>query len=397
MRIKTQILLVALAAAALMAGVAYSYRQRSAIGTPPSSAQREPGNAPAVPVVRVVRADLADTLSLSGEFRPFQEVNVYAKVSGYVKQMKVDVGDRVKAGQVLAVLEIPELQDELLRATASVEKARQEVERAKAAYDEAHLTYTRLAEVIEQQPNLVAQQEVDLARARDQAGRANWVAAQSAVREAQASRARYDTMIAYSTITAPFAGVITKRYSDTGALVGAGTASSTQVLVRLSQLDPLRLVLPVPASAVPKVREGAAVQIAVQATGEVLSGTVSRTSGEVSTTTRTMHVEVDVPNADSHLAPGMYVTATLTQEVRKGALAIPVDTAPNRKDGAATLYVVDAQQRLGERRVTFGLETATQLEVTSGLAENDMVVSGRGQFQAGQLVVPKLVAQRDGQ
>jgi len=341
----------------------------------------------------VMRADLSEELALSAEFRPFQEVNVYAKVNGYVRQMKVDVGQRVKAGDVLAILEVPELQDELQRATAAVERANQDVARTKASYDDAHLTYTRLSEVVKQQPNLVAQQDIDEAHARDETAKASWVAAQSAVREAIAGRAKYTTMIAYSRITAPFAGVITKRYADTGSLVGAGTASSSQALVRLSQLDPLRLVLPVPESAVPRVRDGAAVEVQVQATKETITAKVSRASGEVATSTRTMHVEVDVPNPDLRLAPGMYATATLVQESRKNTLAIPIEAAPSRKGDAATVYVLNRDHKIEERQIKVGLETPTQLEVKSGVEENELVlIGGRGQYQPGQMAAPKLLA-----
>jgi RND family efflux transporter MFP subunit len=378
---------------AVATGAAAIYSQLNGGKSARNNAPAAAGGVPIVGVVPVSRADLSEELALSAEFRPFQEVNVYAKVNGYVRQMKVDVGDRVKAGDVLAVLEIPELQDDLQRASAAVERANQEVVRAKASHDDAHLTYTRLSEVLKEQPNLVAQQDIDESHARDETTKASWIAAQSAVREAIANRSKYTTMIAYSRITAPFAGVITKRYADTGSLVGAGTASSSQALVRVSQLDPLRLVLPVPESAVPKVRDGASVEVQVQATKETIAAKVSRTSGEVATSTRTMHVEVDVPNRDLRLAPGMYATATLVQETRKNVLSIPVETAPNRKGEFAAVYVLNRDHKIEERQVKVGLETATQLEVKSGVEENELVmVGGRGQYQPGQMAAPKLLA-----
>lgn len=347
-----------------------------------------------VAVVQVKRTDLENTLTLSAEFRPFQEVNVYAKVSGYVREMHVDVGARVKAGDVLAVLEVPELQDDLQSASAAVERARQEAARAKAAYEDAHLTYERLAQVIKEQPNLIAQQDIDQASSKDQVLKAAWDAAESAVREASAHRAKYATLIGYSKITAPFDGIITQRFADTGSLVGAGTSSSGQALVRLSQLDPLRLVLPVPASVAPKIRDGAPIDVHVQATNETISGTVSRSSGEVSTATRTMHVEVDVRNPQSRLAPGMYATATLVQDAQKNVLSIPIEAAPNRKGDTALVYVLDSQHKIEERRVVIGMETETRLEVSSGVAENELVLlGGRGQYQPGQIATPKLVSQ----
>jgi RND family efflux transporter MFP subunit len=344
-------------------------------------------------VAAVTRADLLDSIEVSAEFRPYQEVNVYARAAGYVRQMKVDIGDQVKAGALLAVLEIPELEDDVRRAVATVERSKQEVERARASYDDAHSTYARLAEVIRQQPNLVAEQEVDQARARDNAAKASLDAAQSAVREAEANREKYSTMAAYSHITAPFPGVVTKRYADTGSLVGAGTNSSSQALVRLSQLDPLRLVLPVPESAVPKIHAGAPVDVMVQATGQTLRVAVSRVSGEVATDTRTMHIEVDVPNPTLALAPGMYTSAVLVLDSRKQVLSIPIEAVPDRKGGTANVHVLDENHRVRKREVTLGLETASRIEVTAGLRENDLVLlGGRGQYQPGDSVEPRIAA-----
>jgi len=347
-----------------------------------------------VSVAPVRREDLANELKLSAEFLPFQEISVYARVAGYVRQMKVDVGDRVKAGDVLAVLEIPELDIDLQRAVAATERAEQEVIRAKAAYDEAHVRFERLSEVLKQQPNLIAQQEIDEARARDETLRASWIAARSAEHEANASQARYKTMVAYSRITAPFPGVVTKRYADTGSLVGAGTGSGSQALVRLSQVDPLRLTLPVPESAAAKIKDGIPLQILIQSTGQSLSAKIARSSGRIATETRTMQVEVDVPNPGLTLAPGMYATAILELEVRKNALSIPVDSLQQREGNAAGLLVLNKMHKIEARKIETGLETPTRIEAVSGLDEGDLVVlGGRGRYQPGQSAEPRLLAE----
>lgn len=378
----------------MAAGAAAIYLNRGPTEPRAHDSRDAPASVPLVAVTPVVRADLTDTLTLAAEFRPFQEVNVHARVAGYVQQMRVDVGDRVKAGDVLAVLEIPELEDDLRRATAAVERAKQEVVRAKASYEEAHLSYGRLSDVLKQQPNLVAQQDIDQAHAKDETLKASWDAAQHAVREAVANRDKYATMVAYSRITAPFGGVVTKRYADTGSLVGAGTSSSGQAVVRLSQLDPLRLILPVPESAVPKIRVGMPVQVLVQSTQETLATTVTRISGEVATDTRTMHIEVDVPNPRLTLAPGMYASAALVQESSRQALLVPIEAAPDRKGNTGLIYVLNQQHKIEERQITVGMETATQLEVKSGVEENELVLlGGRGQYQPGQTATPKLIAQ----
>lgn len=373
----------------VMAAVVYV---RHGTGTPVSEAAG-PHAITLVSVTTSRREDLVDELKLSAEFLPFQEINLYARVAGYVRQMRVDVGDRVRTGAVIAVLEIPELDNDLQRSAAATERAIQDVVRAKAAYDEAHLSFERLSEVLKQQPNLIAQQEIDQAKARDDTLRASWIAAQSAQREARANQAKYTTMVAYSRITAPFNGVVTKRYADTGSLVGAGTGSGSQALVRLSQVDPLRLILPVPESAVSKVKIGTPVEIAIQSSKQALSGVVTRTSGRISTETRTMHVEVDVPNPALTLAPGMYATATLELENRKQAISVPIESLQERNDTDASVLILGKERKIEERKIVTGMETPTRIEVVSGLSEGEMVVlGGRGRYQPGQAAEPKVVS-----
>jgi len=393
-RRRTLLVSAALLGALLLAGMATLYLQHGSTALLSRNAKAAAQPVTVVSVALARREDLAVGLNLSAEFLPFQEINVYARVAGYVRQMKVDVGDRVKQGDVIAILEIPELDNDLQRAAAQTERAVQEVIRAKAAYDEAHVVFERLSQVIKQQPNLIAQQEIDQARARDDTLHASWSAAQSAEREARAGQAKYTAMVAYSRITAPFAGVVTKRYADTGSLVGAGTGSGSQALIRLSQVDPLRLVLPVPESAVSKVHPGTAVEILIQSTRQSLSAVVARTSGRVSTETRTMHVELDIPNPSLALAPGMYATAMLNLETRSQTLAIPLEALQEREDAAATVLVLGKQHRIEQRKITTGLETPTRVEVLSGLTEGDMVVLGaRGRYQPGDSAEPRLAAE----
>lgn len=385
-----RVLSIAIVLTTLIVGGAIAY-VRHGTGTPVAAAGIR-----VIPLVSVTlsrREDLADQLKLAAEFLPFQEISVYARVAGYVRQMRVDVGDRVHTGDVIAILEIPELDNDLQRAAAATERATQEVLRAKATYDDAHLSFERLSEVLKQQPNLIAQQEIDQAKARDDTLRASWIAAQSAEREARANQAKYTTMVAYSRITAPFSGVVTKRYADTGSLMGAGTGSG-QALVRLSQVDPLRLILPVPESAVSKVRVGTPVQISIQSSKQVLSAVITRTSGRIATETRTMHVEVDVPNPGLTMAPGMYATATLELENRKQAISIPVESLQEKNDAAANIFVLGKEHKIEERRIKTGMETPTRIEVVSGLNEDEMVVlGGRGRYQPGQFAEPKLVTE----
>jgi len=360
-----------------------------------------------VAVTLVERHNLASELELSAEFHPFQEIDLHAKVSGYLKSISVDVGDQVRQGQLLAVLEVPEMDQDLALATAVVNRATAEVQRAKGELLRAEatlrireLSHDRLAAVAKARPNLIAQQEIDdaaarvsEARAQLAASRAALAASQEQVRGVAASQKRTNTMLAYTRITAPFSGVITQRRGDPGALVQAGTASQTQAMpvVRLSQVDHLRLVLPVPESIVPRIRTGAPVEVRVDALNRVIQGRIARTNGRLDPATRTMETEVDIPNPDYDIKPGMFGTALLRLDSRKDVLAVPVQ-AVSSKGGFSTALVVAGGNRLEERRLKTGLETPDLIEVTANLREGELVVIGsRGNLKSGARVTPKRI------
>ena len=227
-------------------------------GGPPGDA----ANVPVAAVVKVTRGNIADNLEIASEFQPFQEVDVYAKDTGYIQKLYVDYGTHVKQGQILAVLEIPELQQQLQqdqesirRSNQELTRAREELNRAQSAYNVAHLTYTRLADVQKSRPELVAQQEIDVAKGKDleadadvSAQKAALAAAEDALVAAKAALGKDQAMFDYARMTAPFDGVITQIYAYTGALLPAGTSSNKgdSALCRLSQNSLLRLVIPVP-------------------------------------------------------------------------------------------------------------------------------------------------------
>ena len=361
-----------------------------------------PVEAPTVAVVKTSVQNLSHALVLTAEFKPFQEIDVMAKVAGYVKKIYVDVGDRVGTGQLLATLEIPEMGDDITRAQASVERsgsevarARDEVQRAESAHQMTHVAYQRIFTVSKNRPGLVAQQEIDDAHGRDLVSEAQVAAAKSSLESAiqqvnmnKADQGRTKTMFEYTRVTAPFAGVITKRYADTGSMIQAGTASQTQAmpLVRLSQNSLLRLILPVPESAVPRVHVGQQVEVRVPTLNRNFQGKVARFAEKVQSSSRTMETEVDVPNPSLLLIPGMYAEVNLTMEQRDGALAIPLGATSESK-----VMVVNAQNQIEIRKVELGIETANFVEVRSGLQEDELVVIGNtGALQAGQQVRPKL-------
>ena len=344
-----------------------------------------------VAVSKVSRTDLTQSVDFDAEFRPYQEIEVHAKVAGFVKEMKVDIGDRVEAGQLLATLEVPELEDDMAHARAMEQRSEDEVRLAQAANEEAHVAYTRLVGVDNARPNLIAQQDLDDARAKDQEAAAALAKAQNDVLVAKADVEKLNAMAAYTRITAPFAGVITKREADPGALIPGGTANSqTMPLLQLSQNDRLRLTFPVSVSYVSRIRMGEPVQIRVQSIGKSLTGTISRFTRKVDTSTRTMDVEVDVPNPDLTLVPGMYASVSVELDRHENTLSVPV-TAFSRKE-TATVYVINPQNEIQERTVTLGLETPTMIEVLEGVKENELVMIGsRTLVEPGQKVAPKIV------
>lgn len=345
---------------------------------------------PVVPVVRVEREDLAREVVVEAELRPFQEVDLHAKVAGYLESITVDIGDRVKAGQLLAVLDVPELADDLRRAEAMTRRCAEEVSRAEAARDAVHLPFERLRSVEQSHSNLVARQELDLAEANDRAAASTLAAARAQAEVADAELAKLRTMQRYARILAPFDGVVTRRFADPGALIQAGTTSATQAqpVVRISDAHRLRLSFPLSVAHVDSLRVGDPVEIRLTGSGRQQAGVVARTAGKVDPGTRKMEVEVDVPNEDLALIPGTYASVRLRLDRRARALVVPTEAVA--RGHGATVLAVDARHLLVERTVKLGLETAAKVEVLAGLAEGDLVLVGnRSRLRPGQEVDPR--------
>lgn len=390
------LLLALLTAPVLLAGCARTGKVDAAVG------------APVAAVVTVARHDLSNTLEIASEFEPYQEIEVYAKVSGYIQKLYVDWGTHVKEGQPLADLEIPELEQQLQEDQATIhrneselDRAHEELNRANSAYKVAHLTYSRLADVQKSQPGLVAQEDIDISEGKDVEANAGVSAAKDALASAEqavaASKATLDkdkVLYAYSHIVAPFEGVVTRLYAYKGALLPGGTSSNigTQALCRLSQNNLLRLVIPVPERAVPDLRLGEKIDVKVSATGKNFTGKVIRVSDQIDVQTRTMHTEVQVPNPSYELVPGMYASVEIPLQTAQKALTLPMQAVQPGGPDKGTVLVVNSANQIERRTVTLGLQTGTQVEIISGLNENDRVVFGsQGQYQPGELVSPKVV------
>src|SRR3984957_4670488 len=354
--------------------------------------------APRAAVVKVKRAPLSNTLSIAGEFLPYQEVELHAKVAGYIQKINVDIGDRVHKGDILAILEIPELEAQLQAARAGVRhsqeeitRAQNDVSRAEADHAALHAAATRLKQASAARPGLIAEQELDDATAKDRSTEAQVDSAKSTLGAArqqlevsQADQQHYAALSEYSRITAPFDGVITWRYADTGSLIQAGTSGASALpVVKLSQVKVLRLRIPVPESLAANVRDGEPVDIRVKATNKHLTAKVIRSTDALDRSTRTMQVEVDVPNADYKLTPGMYADVSLRVQNAPDALTLPLQ-AINRTADKTTVFLVNSQNDVEEREIRTGIEGSDRIQVLSGLNAGDRVIVGNlGAYRTG--------------
>src|SRR5579864_263098 len=396
---KHKLAILGIVAACLLVAAIVGKRARAVA---PGSTASE--NVPYVAVAPAKRQTLSDSLAIAGQFIPYQNVELHAKVAGYIKHINVDIGDHVRKGQVLAVLEIPELVAEVQESEAGVhhaeeeiQKAQSDVSRAEADHVALHANAERLINTNKQRPGLIAEQELDDATAKDRASEAQVAASKSALAAAKqqlavakANYEHYTALSEYAKITAPYDGVITWRFSDTGSLVQAGTSSSSGLpVVTLAQINVLRLRIPVPESLAAKVRAGDTADVTVQATGEHFTGKVTRFTDALDTSTRTMQVEIDVPNPQYHLQPGMYADVHLNANSRPNVLTVPIE-AIRRGENNTSVLVVDDQNRVQARDVQLGVESSRDAEIVAGLKEGEKVIVGNlGSYQPGEVVRPK--------
>jgi RND family efflux transporter MFP subunit len=373
---------------------------------------RADGNAPAQPsvptvgVTSVTRRPMERTITVSSELVPYQETDVWAKESGYVSDLRVDYGSRVKKGELMATLEIPELQAQIKQDQAAIDNAKEAVSRAEHQQSQVeaqrvpiHENANRLADVSKTHPGLVAEQEIDNAKGQDlalasqvEATKSAVQAAKSALDEVSAHLERDKALFSYARITAPFDGVVTQRYANQGALMQAGTSSPNATpLVRLSEDDVFRLVIPVPEAYVKYIKVGDPVKVKITSLDRNFTGRVKRFSADVAADTRTMHTEVELLNPNHVLMPGLYAEATLTLEHRADALVLPLQ-AVSQANGQVTVFVVNENNVLEERKIEAGLQSANYMEVLSGLKLGDrVVVSDRSSLKNGMQVTPQTV------
>jgi RND family efflux transporter MFP subunit len=361
---------------------------------------------PAAGVARAQTGSIAHTLSLAGQFQPYQVVDVHPKVTGFMVKINVDIGDRVHRGQTLAVLEVPELNAQLQGTLFAMQqtkddllRAQHEIKRAEATHAALHLDYERLLETSKAQPGLIAQQELDDAQSKDlasesqvDAAKAGAAAAEQHTEVAHSDNTRVQALKNYTNVVAPLDGVIVWRYADTGALIQSGTNSNEQdiPIVRLSESGLLRLRMPIPERDVQFVHVGDLMEIRVDAIGRSFTGRIARFTRDVNFETRTMETEVDVDNKNLSIAPGMYANTEMQLGRVDNVTTIPVE-ALLQKGKQEMAYVLDASNRVQVRKVEVGLRGSKLVEIKSGVQPGERIILGaQEKYIEGELVSPIL-------
>jgi len=350
---------------------------------------------PAAPKARVMvmrpqRADMTESIELPGDLVGFYEAALHAKVSGYLKSIGVDKGDRIKTGQVLAEIEVPELHSRLARARAALEIQR--------------ITYDRLKEVQHSDPRLVSQQDVDMAFANYQ--------------EARAEVRTLETMVGYTKIIAPFDGVVTGRFADPGALIGAGAgetggddssgangSGATEgaqghrtgggPVLTVAKIDLLRVYVYVPEGSCPLIRRGTPAVLSFdELPHRQFTGSVTRYASSLDLATRTMLTEIDIANPDGALYPRMYAHVRLELVRHRDALRLPAGAVHGSGETAEVLTINNG--RLARTPVSTGIDDGRYVEITSGLKSDQLVASTYSNLLRDGEAVDYLVADRNG-
>jgi RND family efflux transporter MFP subunit len=321
-------------------------------------------------------------LQLPGTIQPLQTTVLFARASGFVRAWHADIGDRVKVGQILAEIETPELDQELLQGRAQLLQTRASLAQSKANRKLAQANLGRARSLAPS--GVVSRAELELNEAQAEVGEANVTVAEANVAAQQANIRRLEQLKAFSRVTAPFAGTITQRMVEVGALVTAGNG---QPLFRLAAMDPARVFVQVPQDVAPSVRTGESGNVTLREyPGRTFSGKVERAAGALDEATRTMNTEVRVPNPDGALLPGMYAEIALTLPATHRVLELPATALLNDSRGQR-VAVIDGQRKLHLVPVVVERDNGTTVDISSGLSGDESVVKiGSAAFVEGMQV-----------
>jgi membrane fusion protein, multidrug efflux system len=352
----------------VMAGIVPRVLHRSAVEAAAQAQEETPAH---VSVVRAERASAASSFDLPGSVQPLQETDVYARANGYVRKWLFDIGAHVKKGQVMAELEVPDIDEELRQAQATAHQTDAQIQQAKTQLELARITnqrYTALGP-----SGVVTQQEVDQYQAGYDAQQANVAAARAAYGSAMANVQRLRDLESFGVIVAPFDGVVTARTAEVGQLVTAGTGAA-RPLFKVAEVDTVRVFVDVPQLYAGGITVGMAAPTTVrEIPGRTFAGTVARTAHELDVGTRTLLTEIDIPNPDDALLAGMYGRVSFhvaggSQPILLPATSVLIDAQGTRvavvHDGVLSWRPVEIEGDLGDR-----------LAISTGIAEGDLVVA----------------------
>jgi RND family efflux transporter MFP subunit len=373
------VVMVCLGAGAIVA-------ERHLAASPSPAKATEVDNRPRVEVVHPRRLTVAQRLQTNATLAAFEEADLFAKVSGYLSEVRVDIGDHVKAGQVLAVIDIPEMEQELAEDQAqlaskqsSLETARREAEHQKANVTLQDVTLKR-QEVLFNQHWISAQildemrAKAAIAKADLGVAEANSALAANQIDLAAATVERIKTLIAYSQIVAPFDGVVARRLVNRGDLVQAPTATHTTPLFTMQRIDTIRVFCDVPENDVPHLHIGDPAVVKPSGfDGKPFIGKVTRFSLRLDPETRNMRTEIDLSNPNERLYPGMYAAVSLKMNRRPDALTVPA--AAVGSDGDGNFVETITNNRIARLAIKTGLTDNGRIEVTAGLSEETPVVT----------------------
>jgi RND family efflux transporter MFP subunit len=348
------------------------------------SADAAYGAPPPVDVVEAKAVTTGQDLVLPGQTAAWYETTIYARVNGYVAKWMVDIGDHIKKGQVLATIETPELDAELSAARAQLQSSEAQV---KARQAEAEFSKTTNERWRDSPKGVVSEQERDSKKADYESAQARLYSANAQVALDKAKVDQYSAMMAFKQVTAPFDGTVTERKIDIGNLVTAGSTSATTGLYRIAQCDPLRVFVDVPQNSAGELAQ-AGVPAQIHSDGAVkgvFAGKTARAAESVNVQARTMRVEVDMPNADHQLMPGMYVHVGFQLQPR-GAVEVPAAALIFRPN-ATQVARVGADNKVSFVTVNIARDNGALIELGSGVEPGDrLVLNISSQIAAGQTV-----------
>ena len=367
-----------------------------------SEAQQQEQALPRVEVIRVGRSQARDELELPGDIQAITEAPILARAEGYLARRLVDIGDRVQGGQLLAEIAAPELDQQVTQAKAGLQQAEAALEQAvanleqgKANLELARVTAERWSSLASQ--GVVSRQDNDQYQANYRVQTANVQALEKAIAAqrsniaaAEANLARLEELEGYRMVKAPFDGVITLRNVDVGALVSTGNT----LLFRIAQTGTLRTYLNVPQANATFVHTGQPARLRVSSfPGRTFRGNVARTANALDPASRTLLVEVQVPNADGALLPGMYAQVDLSDARTVAPLLVPSDALIVRAEGTL-VAVVRPDHRVHLQKIEPGRDYGDRLEVLGGLKEGDTVIPNPGDLGEGTEVNPVQAAEK---